>query len=334
MKKMTSLTTIIMSLALFLTSGCAEKICENAKLTDFWDDISNPVYSHEGWSTKDACMIEKDGRFHLFFSAFYHDRGRERSHVTSVITSDFKTFSDPLFMWDGREDDWIGMCSPNITGTGEKYYLTYNSWGDKKGKHNQLFYAVSEDLVNWKKDIPLAPNITKGKRAIDAAAAYNGKEFFLIFKQEKPGVTRLARAEEIDGQWEYVSDGLPQLLMADGKDNGMTHENYEFIKIDGKWMMVTTDYKPHQLHIYTMKGDGDSPEDWLMWVDGRGLLMPGEDFNTNHNSNAAFIADRRHIDGYFYCLYAGRTEGDSHARRGDNKLALARSKDLVNWQVP
>ncbi len=324
----------VLILFLFFIPGCENCNHENIAEMSFWDEIKNPVYSHEGWSTKDACMIEKNGRFHLFFSAFYHDRGRERSHVTSVHTSNFKDFSEPLFMWDGRDEGWIGMCSPSINKIDNKYYLTYNSWGDKKGKPNQLFYAVSDDLISWKKDIPLAHNLTACNRAIDAAIAYTGEEFYLIYKEAKPGTVRLARSETIEGPWEFVGDGLPSLLMADGKDNGRTHENYEFLKIDGKWFLLTTDYRPHQMHIYKMKENGVKSGDWLTWVDGRVLLMPEEDFNTDHNSNAGFIADFRKLDGYFYCIYAGRTEGKSHAKRGNNKLGLARSKDLINWQVP
>lgn len=330
-----NLLRVFFIVGLTIVWGCGEKIGESAELFSFWHEIQNPVYSHEGWSTKDACMIERDGVFHVFFSAFYHDRERERSHVASVYTKDFLTFSEPLFLWDGSEDDWIGMCSPGINKVGDNYYLTYNSWGDKKEKPNQLFYAVSDDLVNWKKDIPLAQNLTAGNRAIDAAVAYTAGGYYLMYKEGKPGTVRLARAESMDGPWEFVGDGLPRLLMAaDGMDNGRTHENYEFMNIDGQWMLLTTDYRPHEMHLYKMAGSGNEPKDWLEWVDGRVLLMPREAFNTDHNSNAGFIADWRDRDGYFYCIYAGRTEGETHSRRGDNKLGLARSRDLLHWEVP
>lgn len=320
----------VIVLALF---GCREQ-ARKASPEPFWSGLENPVYFHPGWSTKDACMIEKDGQFHLFFSAFFHDRGRERSHVTSVTTRDFRNFSEPLFLWGGTGDGWIGMCSPSINKINGRYYLTYNSWGDKKDKPNQLFYAVSDDLVHWKKDIPLAQNLTAGRRAIDAAITYTGDEYYLLYKEEKPGTTRLAVAPAINGPWRFVENGLPAMLMPDGKDNGRTHENYQLMNIYGQWTLLTTDYRPHQMHLYRMQGSGCRPQDWLTWIDGRVLLMPEEDFNTNHNSNAGFIADWRDRDGYFYCIYAGRTEGETHARRGDNKLGMARSRDLYNWQVP
>ena len=134
----------------------------NAQAID-WNNLENPVYQHEDWSTKDACMIYKDGMYYIFFSAFYHDRGRERSHVVGIKTSDFETFSEPLFIWDGQEDGWIGMASPNITKIDNTYYLTYNSWGNKLFKPNQLFYATSTDLETWENNKPLATNLTKRK---------------------------------------------------------------------------------------------------------------------------------------------------------------------------
>jgi hypothetical protein len=59
-----------------------------------------------------------------------------------------------------------------------------------------------------------------------------------------------------------------------------------------------------------------------------------ENFNTDNVANACFRADWREYDGHFYMIYCGRTEGKSHLGRGNNKLGLARSKELINWQAP
>jgi len=42
-------------------------------------------------------------------------------------------------------------------------------------------------------------------------------------------------------------------------------------------------------------------------------------------------ARMRQYDGYYYLIYAGRTEGQAFARRGWNQLGLARSSDLMHW---
>lgn len=317
--------------------GCVgrQAVSQSGLPTAFWSAIRNPVYAEPQWSTKDCCMIEKDGVFYLFFSAFYFTRGQGRSHVTGVWTRDFKTFSEPMFMWDGQEDGWIGMCSPDIVQLGDRYILTYNSWGDKKDQPNQLFYAVSTDLKEWRRDISLAHDLTAGKRAIDAAIAFDGQRYVLIYKEGRsPGIPRVAWSASLDGPWAFVGDGHPKFTRLDKDFPAKTQENYQFLNIDGQWRMVTTDYAPHLMHIYRMDGDGRELTDWLRWTDGQPLHFPEESFNTDHNANAGAIADWRHLDGYFYCLYAGRTEGITHARRGDNKLAIARSRDLKTWYVP
>ncbi|MEQ8704828.1 MAG: hypothetical protein RIC19_12955 [Phaeodactylibacter sp.] len=305
-----------------------------------WSALRNPVYQHEGWSVKDACMIynEADSTFYLFFSAFYFDDGRERSHLSAVKTKDFRSFSDPLFLWDGRKDGWIGLCSPNLTVVQGKYILTYNSWGDKKGKPNQLFYAVSEDLEHWERDIPLAHELTTDKRAIDASLAYHEGKYILSWKGKK-GKTRMACSESDLDSFQFINFGYPVYLMREGGENGMIHENYEYFQADDQWWCLTTDYaynpyREHAPYLYKLKEAPSQFPSWLQWEDGYKITIPIEKgFNTSYAANAAFICDGRAYDGYYYMIYAGRTENKTHAKRGDNKLGLARSRDLVNWDI-
>jgi hypothetical protein len=311
-----------------------------------WDKIKNPIYQHDSWSVKDACMIYKDSTVYIFFSAFFHDNydslKQLRSHVTAVKTNDFIHFSDTLFMWDGISDGWLGMCSPSIIKYDGKYILSYNSWGDKQGKVNQLFYAVSDDMENWEKHNPLAANLTKGYRAIDAVLTNHRQKFILTWKESKRinhlkrvDQTRVAHCSTLDGNWELVYGGYAEFITCDGRYSELIHENAEFINIDNKWHMLLTDYVPHNPWLYTMEGNPDELGNWQKWTNGYKLEVPIEErFNTNHAANAAFLTDWRKHDGYFYLLYAGRTRGDNFWKRGDNKLGLARSKDLINWNVP
>ncbi|HEV2500996.1 MAG TPA: hypothetical protein VGY31_15610, partial [Terriglobia bacterium] len=46
-----------------------------------WASLRNPVLAYPHWSIKDAAMAYRDGVFYIFFSAFYEDHGRVRSHV-------------------------------------------------------------------------------------------------------------------------------------------------------------------------------------------------------------------------------------------------------------
>ncbi len=288
-----------------------------------WDHLKNPVYSHEGWSTKDACMAyrEDNDTFYIFFSAFFIDEVGECSHVTGVKTRDWKTFSEPLFIWDGHEDGWKGMASPDIVKIGDTYYLNYNTWGDKEGRPNQLFYATSKDLENWEPHRPLASNVTEGRRAIDAVIGYHEGRYFLQWKEfQRP---RIACAGEMGPEgWERI-----------GWVAGPWFENAELIMIDGKWKLIATQ-RFMRPGIRVMKGDGSDKDDWKRWSRFRTLDIPVEDFNTDYTANACFLADWRSYDGHFYLIYDGRTEGKSHIGMGNTRLGLARSKDLVAWEVP
>lgn len=295
-----------------------------------WKSLHNPILSYPNWSIKDVAMAYQGGVFYVFFSAFYEDGGQIRSHVVEVSTRDFKAYSDPIFNFDGQEDGWIGMCSPDVQRVGKEYVLTFNSWGDKPGKFDALFYMKSADLVHWSKRFPLAADFTAGRRVIDAALAEADGGYYLIFKEGLKGMKpRMGFGKSLDGPFKFAGSGQPSLLMADGKENGLIHENYEFLRIDGKWHLLTTDYTPPHAYLYTLEDNSR----WLNWTQGYQLNIPQEHFNTDNLDNAGALYDWRAHDGYFYFIYAGREERATYLKRGWNRLALARSKDLVHWMV-
>lgn len=301
-----------------------------------WVKLKNPVLSYPDWSIKDAAMAYRTGTFYVFFSAFYPAKGDTRSHVVEVSTHDFVHYSSPIFNFDGEEDGWLGMCSPDVQFLYGQYVMTFNSWGYKPGKPDQLFYETSNDLIHWSKRKTLALNLTQSdtdQHVIDAALAGGDGGYYLVYKEQIPGQQkhpRLAFARSLDGPFAFAGNGNVELTMADGHDNGLIHENYEFIPTDNRWYMLTTDYVPQAPYLYTL----EPGTNWLRWGHGYTLAIPHESFNTNNIANAAALYDWRKYDGFYYLIYAGRTEGDTFARRGWNQIGLARSKDLVHWSVP
>lgn len=296
-----------------------------------WNSLSNPVLSYPNWSIKDAAMAYRNGTFYVFFSAFYQDRGRVRSHVVEVSTRDFKHYSKPILNFDGVEAGWIGMCSPDVHRWNGQYVMTFNSWGFKPGKPNELFYRTSHDLEHWSKRHTLALNLTGSNPVIDAALAAADGGYYLMWKEGPHGKMkpRLAFSKSLTGPFKFVGNGFPALLMPDGKEDGMTHENYQFIHAGDKWYLLSADYMPQTPHLYELQpGSG-----WLKWVNGRALEFPEQQFNKDFRANAAAIYDWRDHDGYFYIIYAGCNERKTFARRGWNRLGLARSKDLIHWRV-
>ncbi len=298
-----------------------------------WANLHNPILSYPNWSVKDTAMTYHGGVFYVFFSAFYDDHGRVRSHVVEVNTRDLKVFSDPIFDFDGEDDGWIGMCSPDVQKLGDIYELSFNSWGDDPQKPDQLFYITSKDLVHWSERRPLGASLTAGRGVIDASVTRAGEGYYLIWKDgrtPKEMRPRLAESKSLDGPWQYVGSGNVSLKMPNGAENGYIHENFQFLWIDGKLDVLSVDYSPGRFEsLYTLL----DPAKPLEWGNELKLNIPAESFNQMVPVDAGAIYDARAQDGYYYLLYAGRDDVTTYLRRGWNRLALARSKDLVHWAV-
>lgn len=318
-------TGTVMLLLIFASLSAAAK-----KPFIDWSALHNPILAYPQWSIKDAAIAYRQGEFYVFFSAFYQDHGRVRSHVVEVETRDFKNYSKPILDFDGEEDGWTGMCSPDVQNAGSVYELSFNSWGDQPGKPDQLFYMTSPDLIHWSARHPLAPNLTAGERVIDAAIADTGSGFYLIWKQNTANhpIPRVAFSKSLEGPWSFAQSGFARLTMPDGKEDGLIHENFTFMRAGGKWRLLSSDY-PHGHHqiLYTQLHS----KNWLDWGNGLAIHVAPQAFNTLVHADAAAIYNWQKYDGYYYLIYAGRNEAQTYLHRGWNRLALSRSKDLIHW---
>jgi len=264
------------------------------------------------------------------FPLFFTDADKIfRSSVGQVSTTDFLTYSNPILIANGTDQGWDGMCSPNITPLTKNgkttFLLTINSWGDKKGDPNQLFYMLSTDCATW--SYPpriLAPQLTKNVRAIDAAVAFANNKYYLIWKSTANWIPLIAVSDNLDSDWVLL--GTPSFHRAVPE---ALHENFDFIFEDNQWKLLSTDnLLPF---LYTLNGTGENDTDWLTWINGYELEVAQHAWNSVGKANAAAIADWRQFDGYFYLFYAGENENDTFQGRGHEKLGISRSKDLVKW---
>jgi len=313
--------SFIFSIFIFIFTNFTALAQDNTKPIIKWEQLKNPVYQHADWSVKDPCMIYDDGWIYLFFSAFFYDAGLDRSHIVCVRTQDFVNYSEPLFIWSGMPEGWIGLCSPDIKKIDDRFILTYNSWGDKEGAPNKLFYATSKNLKKWKTGLPLAEKTTAGVRAIDASIALFNDKYYLVYKRVQD--SQLAVADSLNSEsWTVI-----------GRPVKEWSENSQIIRIENKWYILVT-MKDNNPVLAEMKGNGKKDEDWIVWENYKNIAIPLQRFNTDDRANAAFLADWREIDGYYYLIYAGRSEDISHNGRGDNKIGIARSKDLLKWESP
>jgi len=196
------------------------------------------------------------------------------------------------------------MCSPNITPITKNgkttFILTINSWGDKSGEPDQLFYMTSTDVVTWSyPPKPLAPEVTKGVRAIDAAIAFANEKYYLIWKSTSDWIPLVAVSHDLDKDWKLL--GSPTF---ERKPSERLHENFEFIQVDKKWRLLSTDnLLPF---FYNMNGTGENDQDWLSWTNGYELQVEKKVWNSEGLANAAAIADWREYDGYFYLFFCWR----------------------------
>ncbi len=286
--------------------------------------LVNPVVDIEGQAIKDACIIYRGGYFYIFSSCFYFEDGMERCHILGLRAEKLDGEYETLFCTYGSELGVYGLASPDISEYDGKYYLSYNSWGDKPGEANRLFYAVSQDLVNWDFHKPLAPKATEGVRAIDAALAFANDKVYLCWKEKQS--IKFAFADSIEAEeWTRIPAKM-----------GGWYENVQFISIDNSWYIMATGYDyifRHRPYLLAMDGDSASDESWGKWKKSHKLEIPEEEFNTKERANAAYLLDARENDGVFYLLYAGTVNQSLHAKRGDCRLGIAWSKDLIKWEI-
>ena len=52
------------------------------------------------------------------------------------------------------------------------------------------------------------------------------------------------------------------------------------------------------------------------------------------HANSAYLCDARATDGYYYLVYAGSSELTQFGGWGHAMIGIARSTDLLHWQVP
>ncbi len=288
------------------------------------ETIQNPVVDIADWAVKDACIVWRAGYFYIFASAFFFEDDMERSHLLGMRTPALGEECEILFCSYGKELGAYGLASPDIVEHDGLFYLCYNSWGDKPGVANQLFYASSADLLQWEFHKPLAPETTKDVRAIDAALAFANNKVYLCWKEKQK--IQFAWADGIaDAQWTRIPAEL-----------GGWYENVQFIRIDDSWQLMATGYNwrfQHRPYLLRMDGDPGEDESWGRWTKQHQLALPQEAFNSAERANAAYLLDARKSDGVFYLLYAGTVDQSLHAKRGDCRLGIAWSKDLVEWQV-
>ena len=316
-----------------------------------WANLSNPIMIREDCMLKDQSVVYHNGWFYIFTShRFEADYTGDRSTYI-YKTEDFKEYEYiPLVYGD----------SPDISKIGDTYYMVFqvDDPNSKNERHKRLHYMSSVDAENWTDHGEIYPGLSRG-RNIDGALAKEGDYYYLGYKKNQKFYITRSTNNKLDGSWlkpiqarpgerQSLLDYIPLYYTFIG---GWA-ENYQFIKIDGRWHLVATGYvgtplekikhfifgytSGHETFIYDMeegKG-GDNFEDWKLWLNKTPVVVPDEGWNSVMRSNSGYLCDWREHDGYFYLFYAGAADSKSFTGRGHGKIGIIRSKDLRNWELP
>jgi hypothetical protein len=289
-----------------------------------WSALRNPILSFPAVGVKDQALQWSGGAWHMLYSAMTARRAAPHVHFSVSISS-----SPNLLRWTQPRVIAENAASPDIvrapSGT---FVVTYQT-------PEGLAYrtAASATLQSWSVAHPLGRGLAR--RMIDAALAFTGHGVILGFKA---GTTtqhfEIAWAPTLSGTFRLV--GRPDIVVY-----GDTVENYEFLTVDGGWHLVATSNTLDQPFIFALgPGDPATPSTWLHWTGGRELSVPAQPFDSGSGISSV---NYEHANSAFLCVgplgedyltYAGSTELSQFGGWGHARIGLARSTDLVQWQVP
>ena len=306
-----------------------------------WTALRNPILSSNADAVKDPALVALDGGWVMLYSRV--DRaGTWR--VGIARTDDLRVFSH--FGTMPHDPATAGEASPDVTRSPDgNYVVTYQSFPhDRDGGEAKLYARTTKDFRSFSAPIRLAANIHNGRsdRLIDPALAWSPAGLLLGFKlgtttgseQQHFEIAR-STTGRLAGPWQLI--GRPNISVY-----GDTIENYQFLHLDDRWMLLATSNVLDRPELFRLEGDPKRPSAWLGWSSARELLVPQERWNpgrgitgtTYEHANCAFVVDRRSVDGHFYLVYEDAPAMSSFDMQGHGELAVARSTDLLHWSVP
>jgi hypothetical protein len=313
-----------------------------------WSALHNPILAEADGGVKDEAVVWAGGRWHLLFSYVTYDPSSPGGIRWDIATAT----STDMVHWSGV-DPWpaqpgvYGVASPDIVRQPSGVYLvTYQSDPGAAAPSSdsaRLYYRTSVDLRHWSAPRPLAHSLAPAPadRMIDGAFVFTGHQLLLGFKYSsptQPDVFEVARSTSGGPQGPWTTVGRPDIEV-----DGGTVENYEFVRVAGLWRLMATSNNLDQPWLFTLTGDPAEARGWLSWSPGRQLAVPAQAFDTGpglssisfEHANSAFLCDAGDLPGHFvYLFYAGSDELTQFDGWGHAEIGVARSTDLVHWQVP
>jgi len=296
-----------------------------------WEALRNPILGDHDQSLHDFCVVEADGLFHIFCSAFQESGDAPNCTIVQYTSADLVRFAE-VNRLDGASRGWRGTASPYVVHDGNRYVLVGNSWGDAPEQPNALFWCESPDLMAWSSPRPLAANLTGEARAVDPALAPFGEVHLLIWNQGR--LPRVAHGERLVGDFAWLGPGYLELSTVDGAHRPY-FASFQVLRIGEGWRLLAAAREDrHRPYLFERPESTSAGLRFSRWENGTALDIPVQDFNREILANGAWLLDRRATDGWFYLFYAG-SNGQRRADfggRGWNRLGIARSRELARWE--
>jgi len=296
-----------------------------------WAALHNPVLSYPDQGVKDQALQWSGGAWHMLFSEMVATKGRAAVQFNVAVAT-----SANLVRWTAPHVIAKDAASPDIVrDPAGRFVVTYQS-ERSQSVGNQLEYRVAQgdSLAHWSAARPLAAGLAP--RMIDPALAFTGHGVILGFKAGTSSQHfEIAWAPALGGTFHLV--GQPDITVF-----GDTVENYEFLTVNGRWTLVATSNTLDEPFVFTLgPGNPASASTWLTWSAGRELMVPDQPFDTvakgvnsvtYEHANSAFLCVGP--GGEDYLTYAASSELTAFGGWGHARIGIARSSDLVTWQVP
>jgi hypothetical protein len=304
-----------------------------------WRALRNPMLGYPKRATKDPALVFSGGRWVALFSSV--DAGGQW-RVGISTSRDLRRWSRLRFMaHDARVE---GEASPDVVRAPDgRFVVTFQSFvHDVDGGEAKLWYRTTRDFRSFSPPHRLAFELHPGRadRVIDPALVWSPAGLLLGYKfntSDGRQAFELARSRSgsLDGPWTPI--GRPDIQVL-----GDTIENYQFLHLDGRFELLATSNNFDRPYLFDLAGEARDPAGWLHWSSGRQLVVPQEPWNpglgvtgaTFEHGNCAFVLDSRRIDGFAYLVYVDSPEMTTFGGQGHAQLAIARSRDLVHWDVP
>jgi hypothetical protein len=323
------------------SQSCLGSPTESGNARIAWSQLRNPVLSYDSSAVRDIGIRARHGSWHLLYTSAIGTAPTWRIAETSSPT--LRKWS-PESVWSPQAGV-AGVASPDITQRPDgTYVVTYesNPRETNPAGEDKIYYRTSSDLVTWSAPHRLLASLRTGltERVIDPALAWTQHGLFLGYKYNAKGGSQhfeiaWSPSNSLDGPWVYV--GRPDIRVYHD-----TIENYEFLEIDGVWHVLGTSNTADRPWLFALQGDPSKPSGWLHWSHGRELEIPLEKWNrapglpgvTFDQANSAYLCDARRLDGHFYLFFIGSKELKNFGGWGHTMVGVARSKNLVTWEVP